>query len=88
LLNDNNNIKNNMTDQQIEQLAELVFQKMLKKQAEWDKASGYISTTARESILAEIVALSLVKADYLETENYEKAHEIQEKIKKLRDSLP
>ncbi len=77
-----------MTDQQIEQLAELVFQKMLAKQEEWDKTSGYISTTARESILAEIVALSLVKSDYLETENYEEAHKIQEKIKKLRDSLP
>jgi hypothetical protein len=76
-----------MTDQQIEQIAEAVFQKMLAKQEEWDKASGYISTTARESILAEIVALSLVKADYLETEEYEKAHQVQEKIKKLRDSL-
>ena len=76
-----------MTDQQVEQIAEAVFQKMLAKQEEWDKASGYISTTARESILAEIVALSLVKSDYLETENYEKAAEIQEKINKLRDSM-
>lgn len=76
-----------MTDQQIEQIAELVFQKMLKKQEEWDKSSGYTVTTARESILAEIVALSLVKADYLETENYEKVAEIQEKINKLRDSM-
>lgn len=77
-----------MTDQQVEQIAELVFQKMLKKQEEWDKSSGYTTTTARESILAEIVALSLVKSDYLETENYEKAAEIQEKINKLRDSMP
>lgn len=76
-----------MTDQQIEQIAELVFQKMLKKQEEWDKSNGYTVTTARESILAEIVALSLVKADYLETENYEKVAEIQEKINKLRDSM-
>lgn len=29
-----------MTDQQIEQIAEAVFQKMLAKQEEWDKASG------------------------------------------------
>lgn len=77
-----------MTDKQIEQLAELVFQKMLAKQAEWDKENGYIITTDREAILAEIVALSLVKADYIEVENYEEAHKIQEKIKKLRDSLP
>ena len=77
-----------MTDKQIEQLAELVFQKMLAKQAEWDKENGYIITTDREAILAEIVALSLVKADYIEIENYEEAHKIQEKIKKLRDSLP
>jgi protein-arginine kinase activator protein McsA len=76
-----------MTDQQVEQIAELVFQKMLKKQEEWDKSSGYTATTARESILAEIVALSLVKSDYLETENYEKAAEIQEKINKLRYSM-
>ena len=77
-----------MTDKQIEQLAELVFQKMLAKQAEWDKENGYIITTDREAILAEIVALSLVKTDYIEVENYEAAHKIQEKIKKLRDSLP
>jgi protein-arginine kinase activator protein McsA len=76
-----------MTDQQIEQIAEAVFQKMLAKQEEWDKSSGYISTTARESILAEIVALSLVKADYIETENYEGASEVQKKINKLRDSM-
>lgn len=76
-----------MTDQQVEQIAELVFQKMLAKQEEWDKASGYTDTTARESILAEIVALSLVKADYIETENYEDASEIQKKINKLRDSM-
>ena len=76
-----------MTEEQMERIAELVFQKMLKKQEEWDKNSGYTATTARESILAEIVALSLVKADYLETENYEKVAEIQEKINKLRDSM-
>ena len=76
-----------MTDKQVEQIAELVFQKMLKKQEEWDKSSGYTAITARESILAEIVALSLVKSDYLETENYEKAAEIQEKINNLRDSM-
>lgn len=76
-----------MTEEQMERIAELVFQKMLKKQEEWDKNSGYISTTARESILAEIVALNLVKSDYLETENYEKMAEIQKKINKLRDSL-
>ena len=76
-----------MTDQQIEQIAEAVFQKMLAKQEEWDKSSGYTATTARESILAEIVALSLVKSDYLETENYEKAAEIQKEINKIRDSL-
>ena len=76
-----------MTEEQMERIAELVFQKMLKKQEEWDKNSGYISTTARESILAEIVALNLVKSDYLETENYEKMAEVQEKINKLKDSL-
>lgn len=76
-----------MTEDQIERIAELVFQKMLKKQEEWDKSSGYISTTARESILAEIVALNLVKADYLESEQYEKMAEIQEKINKLKTSL-
>ena len=76
-----------MTDKQIEQIAEAVFQKMLAKQEEWDKASGYISITARETILAEIVALNLVKADYLEAEQYEKMAEIQEKINKLKTSL-
>jgi len=76
-----------MTDQQIEQIAEAVFQKMLAKQEEWDKASGYIATTARESILAEIVALNLVKSDYLAAEDYKKVDEIQKKINKLKSSL-
>lgn len=76
-----------MTEDQMEHIAELVFQKMLKKQEEWDKHSGYISTTARESILAEIVALNLVKADFLDTEQYEKLAEVQQKINELRDSL-
>lgn len=76
-----------MTAEQIEYLAELIFQKMIKRQEEWDKESGYIATTARESLLAEIVALSLVKSDYLDTEQYEKAAEVQQKINKLRDSL-
>jgi len=76
-----------MTEQQIEQIAEAVFQKMLAKQEEWDKASGYIATTARESILAEIVALNLVKSDYLAAEDYKKVDEIQKKINKLKSSL-
>lgn len=76
-----------MTDLQIEKIAEAVFQKMLAKQEEWDKTCGYISTTTRESVLAEIVALSLVKADYLDAEKYEEAHKVQIKIKILRDSI-
>ena len=76
-----------MTEQQIEQIAEAVFQKMLAKQEEWDKNSGYIATTARESILAEIVALNLVKSDYLAAEDYKKVDEIQKKINKLKSSL-
>ena len=76
-----------MTEYQMERIAELVFQKMLKKQEEWDKNTYYITTTDREAILAEIVALNLVKADYLEAEQYEKMAEIQEKINKLKTSL-
>ena len=76
-----------MTEYQMERIAELVFQKMLKKQEEWDKNTHYITTTDREAILAEIVALNLVKTDYLEAEQYEKMAEIQEKINKLKTSL-
>jgi hypothetical protein len=76
-----------MTDQDCEKIAELVFRKMLAKQEEWDKSSGYIATTARESILAEIVALNLVKSDYLAAEDYKKVDEIQKKINKLKSSL-
>lgn len=76
-----------MKEEQMEYIAELIFQKMLKKQEEWDKENGYIATTARESILSEIVALNLIKSDYLDTEQYEKVNEIQQKINRLKESL-
>lgn len=67
-----------MTEDQIERIAELVFQKMVTKQDEWDS----------QNIVQEIVRLNLVKAGYLESEEYLKANEIQKKIDNLKNSMP
>jgi protein-arginine kinase activator protein McsA len=82
-----------MIEEQIEQIAELIFQKMLSKQDEWDRQNGYIYITDGEeitevdAILAEIDALNLAKDKHIANENYEKASEIQKKINKLRENL-
>lgn len=82
-----------MTEEQIEKIAELIFQKMLSKQDEWDRQNGYIYITDGEeitevdAILAEIDALNLAKEKHISNENYEKASEIQKKINKLRENL-
>jgi protein-arginine kinase activator protein McsA len=82
-----------MTDKDAEKIAELVFQKMVAKQAEWDAQNGQIyyesgiKLSDRETSLSQIVALNLVKAAYIDAEEYERAAEIQKEINKIRDSL-
>lgn len=74
-----------MTEGQIERLAELVFQKILAKQDEWEKQ--FYSKVDRDFLIAEIVRLNVLKIDAVESEDYERASEIQKEINKLRESL-
>jgi len=67
-----------MTEGQIERIAELVFQKMVAKQEEWDN----------QNAIQEIVRLNLVKAGYIDREEYLKANEIQKQIDNLKNSMP
>jgi protein-arginine kinase activator protein McsA len=74
-----------MTEEQIEQIAEAVFQKILAKQDEWEKQ--FYSKADRDELIAEIVKLNIFKIEAVESEDYEKASEIQKQINKLRESL-
>lgn len=74
-----------MTEDQIEQLAELIFQKLLAMQDVWE--AEYYVTTDREFYLSEIVRLNLVKMEAVETENYEMASETQKEINRIRELL-
>jgi protein-arginine kinase activator protein McsA len=74
-----------MTEDQIEQLAEAVFRKILAKQEEWE--NQFYVKADRDFLIAEIVRLNVFKAEAVENEDYEKASEIQKEINKLRESL-
>jgi UDP-2,3-diacylglucosamine pyrophosphatase LpxH len=74
-----------MTEDQIEQLAEAVFQKILAKQEEWE--NQFYVKADRDFLIAEIVRLNVLKIDAVESEDYERASEIQKEINKLRESL-
>jgi protein-arginine kinase activator protein McsA len=74
-----------MTEEQIEQIAEAVFQKILAKQDEWEKQ--FYSKADRDELIAEIVKLNIFKIEAVESEDYEKASEIQKQINKLRELL-
>jgi UDP-2,3-diacylglucosamine pyrophosphatase LpxH len=74
-----------MTDDQIEQLAELVFQKLLAKQDEWEQ-QFYVKAD-RDHLISEIVRLNVFKMEAVNNEEYEKASEIQKEINKLREIL-
>ena len=67
-----------MTNEDCEKIAELVFQKMVAKQDEWDN----------QNAIQEIVRLNLVKAGFIDREEYLKANEIQKKIDNLKNSMP
>lgn len=74
-----------MTEGQIERLAELVFQKILAKQEEWE--NQFYVKADRDQLIADIVRLNVFKAEAVESEDYEKASEIQKEINKLRELL-
>jgi hypothetical protein len=74
-----------MTEGEIEMVAQLIFEKLIALQDDVERQ--YMYTSDNEAIIAEITALSLVKMDYIEVENYEGASEVQKKINKLRNEL-
>ena len=74
-----------MTEAQIELIAQSIFDKLIALQDNMERR--YMYTSDNEAIIAEITALSLVKMDYIEIEDYEKASEIQKKINKLKNEL-
>jgi protein-arginine kinase activator protein McsA len=66
-----------MTNEDCEKIAELVFQKMVALQNEWD---------AQHSV-QEIVRLTVLKAGYIDSEEYLKAAEVQKQIDNLKNSI-
>jgi len=77
-----------MTEKEIERIAEAVFQKILKYQEDWFESDiNKYKTTDREAMIAEVTALSLIKAEYVSNEEYELAADIQKRINNIREEL-
>jgi protein-arginine kinase activator protein McsA len=66
-----------MTNEECERIAELVFQKMLAQQKEWDS----------QNIVQEIVRLNLLKSGYIDREEYLKAAKVQVQIDDLKSNI-
>ena len=66
-----------MTNEDCEKIAELVFQKILAQQKEWDN----------QNVIQEIVKLNILKAGYVEKEDYLKAAACQKQIDDLKNSI-
>jgi hypothetical protein len=91
-----------MTDKEMDKLADIVALKVIddltEKQKEWDKQfssdvkglveSGYINIMDEENILlTEITALKQLLSSYEDSERYNEAAVIHDKIKTLEDKL-
>ena len=81
-----------MTDDQVEKIAELVFQKLLKKQEEWDQQYDKDIYTELEidssvHIATQLAVAEMLLKEYIEAEDYLLASEIQKTIKILNDKL-
>ena len=89
-----------MTDKEIDKLADLIADKLIAKQREYDeqfhidlqetmeKEEGFIRQVSEEElILAEIARLMTLLSSYEEREQYEKAAIIKNKIDKLKNKL-
>ena len=87
-----------MTDEQIERIAELVFQKLVKKQEEWDKQ---FAEEIRDQVVMDIVIKEKQLPDIdtrinnlqahlerlLEKELYTEAQAVKERIDELKKEL-
>lgn len=96
-----------MTDKQMEELAEIIFQKLLTRQAEFDKqfidqlkAAGQdvtfevydqdnklVTQTEEEKLIKEYERLIKLLSQYEESEQYEKAAIINNKIRIVQNKL-
>jgi hypothetical protein len=89
-----------MTDKEIDKLADLIADKLIAKQREYDeqfhidlqetmeKEGGFIRQVSEEELLlAEIARLMTLLSSYEEREQYEKAAIIKNKIDKLKNKL-
>ena len=89
-----------MTEKEIEKLAELITDKLIAKQQEYDeqfhidlqetmmKDGGFVRQVSEEELLlAEIARLMTLLSSYEDKEQYEKAAIIKNKIDKLQDKL-
>lgn len=74
-----------MTNEDCEKIAELVFQKILAKQEEWE--NQLYAKVDRDHLIAEIVRLNLVKMESVRDENYEEAFKTQKEINRIREIL-
>jgi len=89
-----------MTEKEIEKLAELITDKLIAKQKEYDeqfhidlqetmmKDGGFVrQLSTEELLLAEIGRLMTLLSSYEDKEQYEKAAIIKNKIDKLKTKL-
>jgi hypothetical protein len=81
-----------MTEDQVERIAELVFQKLIKKQEEWDQQFNKDIYTELEisdsvNIATQLAVAEMLLKQYIESEDYILAGEIQKTIMLLNDKL-
>ena len=81
-----------MTEDQVERIAELVFQKLIKKQEEWDQQFNKNIYTELEisdsvNIATQLAVAEMLLKQYIEIEDYVLAGEIQKTIILLNDKL-
>ncbi len=89
-----------MTEKEIEKIAELITDKLIAKQQEYDeqfhidlqetmmKDGGFVRQVSEEELLlAEIARLMTLLSSYEDKEQYEKAAIIKNKIDKLKTKL-
>jgi hypothetical protein len=81
-----------MTEDQVERIAELVFQKLIKKQEEWDQQFNKDIYTELEisdsvNIATQLAVAEMLLKQYIESEDYVLAGEIQKTIILLNDKL-
>jgi len=89
-----------MTDKEIDKLADLITDKLIAKQREYDeqfhidlqetmeKEGGFIRQVSEEELLlSEIARLMTLLSSYEDREQYEKAAIIKNKIDKLKNKL-